>query len=67
MEPGRAFEAGYSAMKQRTLADACDEFLGRIDYVLYTRGKRLGDLLALRRDIENFQKIGHAILNEPVE
>jgi hypothetical protein len=54
---------------KRTLEQACNEFLGVIDSLAYGSRKRKapGDLLALRRDLENFMKIGHGILKEPID
>lgn len=51
----------------RTLRDSANGFLMDIQHVLYTRGKRLGDLLAIQKEVENLLNIGHPILNEPVE
>lgn len=51
----------------RTLRDSANQFLTDISHVLYTRGKKLGDLMAIEKELQNFLNIEHPILGEPVE
>ncbi len=51
----------------RKLRDSANQFLSDANHVLYTRGKKLGDLMAIVKEVENFLAIEHPILNEPVE
>lgn len=51
----------------RTLRESANQFLADIGHILYTRNKKLGDLMAIEKEVANLLNIGHPILDEPVE
>ena len=65
--PAAAEPAPAPGKPARNLRDSANQFLTDISHVLYTRGKKLGDLMAIEKELQNFLNIGHPILSEPVE
>jgi hypothetical protein len=62
-----ATTAPAPAQKPRTLRESANQFLADIGHILYTRNKKLGDLMAIEKEVANLLNIGHPILDEPVE